>query len=169
MMPNGSIPRLVFTDVPPRVCMREGEPCAYAKNLPSLDAWRTRIKADISIPDWDPLFSAVKARLRASVAGQAGTTVRLRHDEKNIGDGTLACILECVDALDQLHATWIDELDQRRQLELELIEITAKLELVNSKLTCSSIAPLPPKHSPLRDGFSSIRDSWFKFRETRAK
>lgn len=169
MTPNGSIPRLVFTDVPPRVCVREGELCAYAQSLPPLDAWCTRIKPDISIPDWAPLFSAVKARLRASVDAYVSTIGRTRICDQNIGDCTRERVLECVDALDQLHATWVDELDQRRQLELELIEITAKLELANSKLACVPMTLVPAKRSPLRDGFGSIRDSWFKFREPRAK
>ena len=116
MMPNGSVPRLVITDLAPRICMREGEACAYAQSLPPLNAWQSRIKADISVPDWDPLFSAVKARLRASVDTHVAATASRKSCDQNIDEGLRNCALECAAALDQLHASWVDELDQRRQL-----------------------------------------------------
>ena len=169
MMPNGSVPRLVITDLAPRICMREGEACAYAQSLPPLNAWQSRIKADISVPDWDPLFSAVKARLRASVDTHVAATASRKSCDQNIDEGLRNCALECAAALDQLHASWVDELDQRRQLELELIEIATKLELANSKLACMPMPATLAKRSSLRDGFGSIRDSWFKFREPRVK
>ncbi len=169
MMPNGSVPRLVITEVAPRVCMREGAACTHAQSLPSLYAWQKRNKTDISVPDWDPLFSAVKARLRASVDMHLAATASRKTCDQNIDEGLRKGALECVDAVDQLHATCVDELDQRRHLELELIDIAAKLELANSKLVCLPTSPTFSKRSSLRDGLGSIRDSWFKFREPRVK
>ncbi len=68
---------------------------------PTLPLWA---QADVSIDDWDALLSAVKDRLRQTV-GESLT--------RQLNGGTApvqASVLECVDALDQLHATLSREL-----------------------------------------------------------
>ena len=70
---------------------------------------------DVAMDDWDDLFRAVKVRLRQTVAERAGkagapemieTLSRIR-----------AGVLECVEALDQLHSTLRHETDRRRYLD----------------------------------------------------
>ena len=57
--------------------------------------------------DWDTLFTAVKQRLRLIVDTHAGTLFELRlpDDARRVDTG----VLECVAALDQLHAMLIEE------------------------------------------------------------
>jgi hypothetical protein len=59
--------------------------------------------SQIDIEDWDKLFHAVESRLCASVAAADLTD-----------DKTRVTILECVEALDQLHSALTRERQQRR-------------------------------------------------------
>ncbi len=54
---------------------------------------------EISIDDWDALLSAVTSRLRQTVGGT------FEHQPNGSAAALQATVLECVDALDQLHAT----------------------------------------------------------------
>ena len=71
---------------------------AHALTRPSLPS----LAADLSTEDWDELFNAVKCRLRLTVEAQLAATA------DPVGPGgigrALANVLECVDALEQLHA-----------------------------------------------------------------
>jgi len=71
-------------------------------------------KSDVAIEDWDVLLNAVKARLRLSVSEPFATPL-----EPHLHDQAVRirlCVLECVDALDQLHETLTNEFDGRRRL-----------------------------------------------------
>ncbi len=65
---------------------------------------------DLSIEDWDELFKAVQARLRLT-AEAATDAARLK-----------TVVLECVDALDSLHAALRD---QRHLCRSQAIELAA--------------------------------------------
>lgn len=85
-----------------------------ARATPVASAPLPHARPDIAIEDWDVLFCAVTARLRLIVAerlvtptspGLAIEVNRVRVD-----------VLECVAALDQLHATLTEELGRCAQL-----------------------------------------------------
>ena len=62
----------------------------------------------VAIEDWDVLFSAVKARL--TLIGQPQNAACAEPPTANALELVRASVLECVQALDQLHATARQEL-----------------------------------------------------------
>lgn len=167
MIQNDKIPDFMVNDTAPRLCMRQGGVCGGAVDLPALNLLRRRPLADISIVDWHVLYSAVKARLRESVTiAPKATAISPVH-------GTVQLVrdhvLECVDAMDQLHATWTDELDRRRQLEIELIEVTAKLEFVRTELEGTRAGETRARRLALHDCLTALPNgSLFRWRLDKA-
>jgi hypothetical protein len=81
---------------------------------PLANASLPHARADIAIEVWEVLFSAVTARLRLIVAERLVTTADPRSAVE--ANQVRVNVLECVAALDQLHATLTEELGQRPQL-----------------------------------------------------
>lgn len=65
----------------------------------------------VAIEDWDTLFTAVKDRL--TLIGQPLDATGAEPPTANAMELVRASVLECVQALDQLHMTARDELDRR--------------------------------------------------------
>ena len=81
----------------------------------------------LSIADWDDLFCAVTTRLR-QVAGAQALTERDKGDRGETGwqgasVGVRASVLECVDALEVLHAALALERSKRQKLEKEVFDV----------------------------------------------
>jgi hypothetical protein len=72
---------------------------------------------DIAIEDWDDLLCAVKARLRR-IVGEEFAAMPERPGQDIVGR-VRASVLECVEALDQLHTAQQHETARRRWLELQ--------------------------------------------------
>jgi hypothetical protein len=85
-----------------------------AGSAPLSSASVPHARADIAIEDWDVLFSAVTVRLGLIVAERLVTTADPRPEVEV--NRVRVNVLECVAALDQLHATLTEELGQRPQL-----------------------------------------------------
>ncbi len=64
------------------------------------------------IEDWDDLFDAVTARLRSVIAERHATSAESPSPE---ADRIRVNVLECVEALDQLHAALKEELGRSPQ------------------------------------------------------
>ena len=71
-----------------------------------------RSRSDTVIEDWTDLFDAVTARLRLVMAERHATSVESPSDE---ADRIRVNVLECVEALDQLHAALKEELGRSPQ------------------------------------------------------
>lgn len=96
---------------------------------------------DVSLADWSVLLDAVKQRLRASVGtapvggsspseGQAeGPPTQLAEPH-----ALRRTVLECVQALDQLHSTLLHELARRLQLELQVFDGQVALAQAQAEL-----------------------------------
>lgn len=69
------------------------------------------VPPSVAIEDWDALFSAVKARL--TLIGQPQNAACAEPPTANALELVRASVLECVQALDQLHATARQELAGR--------------------------------------------------------
>ena len=86
--------------------------------LPHADAGVAAIDTsagDIAFADWDDLFDAVKERLRLTACRSlAAAPAAPSHAEAG---GPQASVLECVEALEQLHTTLKHELARRQQHE----------------------------------------------------
>lgn len=112
---------------------------------------------DIAIEDWNELFHAVEARLKATV-GESLVLDSSVFDASpdNIGPKVQRVVLECVTALEQLHSALTHERGLRHQLELEVFDAqsalaqalaqnmgahAAKLQAREQDLLAKSIAP----------------------------
>lgn len=69
------------------------------------------VSPSLAIEDWDTLFTAVKARL--TLIGQPLDAPAAEPKAANEMELFRASVLECVQALDQLHMTARDELARR--------------------------------------------------------
>ncbi len=81
--------------------------------------------ADVSVPDWDTLFGAVSARLKAMVSAVAAQSLRVG-------------LAECVEDMNRLHVSLGRERMRGHQLESELFDARtalaqARVELVGSR------------------------------------
>ena len=75
--------------------------------------------ADVAISDWDELFSAVEARLTATVGELLAV---LPETSASMSANRIhTSVLECVAALHQLHSTVAHELARRERLVVELV------------------------------------------------
>ena len=97
----------------PRACARIDDAGTDAKAAPLASAPLPRPRSDAAIEDWDDLFNAVAARLRLTVVGPRVTPAASQPADE--ADRIRVAVLECVAALEQLHATLKDELGQRPQ------------------------------------------------------
>lgn len=118
------------------------------------DAPSAREAPPIPVEDWDALFAAVKERLALAVglkrmppAGpEAGDPVsRIRTE-----------VLECVEALDQLHQLLGNERDCRQVLERSLLEARTTLAQVRSELICAQGGEEQARHLALHDSLTSL-------------
>lgn len=85
----------------------------------------------IDFGDWDDLFNAVKQRLTRIVSahdGSAGAAAALTTGQM------CSAVLECVAALEQLHATVTTELVRRDGLEMAVFEAQTSLAQVRAAL-----------------------------------
>ena len=74
------------------------------------------VPTDIAMEDWDELFCAVKARLR--LIGSERSSATPEPPQRDAVVRIQASVLECVEALDQLHATHWSQFGRRQRLEL---------------------------------------------------
>ncbi|MEO8120697.1 MAG: hypothetical protein ABI606_15430 [Rhodoferax sp.] len=75
---------------------------------------------DIAIEDWDDLMCAVKTRLRR-IADETSAAMPERQGQDLVGR-IRASVLECVEALDQLHTAQQHETSRRQRLKLNLFD-----------------------------------------------
>ena len=107
------------------------------------------LPTDAAIPGyWDDPFRAVTARLRliAGAASPSGAAARL-HDAAH---GLQADVLECADALDQLHATRLHE------IERDAAACRAALAQARGALARSRADEQRARHSALHDGLTLL-------------
>lgn len=85
--------------------------------------------SDLTAGEWDELFAAVRARLER--------TVRALLDTPDGNDSAALArvdVLECVEAMGQLHTLLLPERDHCRRLELEIFDLRNALTLALSEL-----------------------------------
>ena len=97
----------------PRAYAKIDDAGTDAKAAPLASAPLPRPRSDVVIKDWDDLFNAVTARLRLTVVAPLVTKAASQPADE--ADRIRVAVLECVAALEQLHATLKDELGQRPQ------------------------------------------------------
>ena len=113
------------------------------------------LPTDAAIPGyWDDPFRAVTARLRliAGAASPSGAAARL-HDAAH---GLQADVLECADALDQLHATLLHEIERCRHIERDAAACRAALAQARGELARSRADEQRARHSALHDALTLL-------------
>lgn len=97
--------------------------------------------------DWDLLFHAVAERMRRT-AGQANISLGGRH----IG----TAVLECMQALEQLHAGLADQRGRRLSIEGELRQCQADLAHARQQLTGARDGERRARHLASHDSLTSL-------------
>lgn len=112
------------------------------------------VSADVAIGDWEELLSAVKSRLRLTVGELLA--VLPKHESPDAAHRVQASVLECVNALDQLHLTLSHELARRQQLEREAVETQAVLARARDQLTATWAGEQHARHLASHDGPTAL-------------
>ena len=102
-------------------------PCICAKPAPAAGF------DHVPIEDWDDLFNAVKDRLK-KIAGERARALQTPAACVDSLGSADSGVLECVQALDQLHVALSNERTRRRQVELELLEAQSGLAKIRAEL-----------------------------------
>ncbi len=107
---------------------------------------------EITIDDWDELFGAVKARLRLTVGELPGAFAIPEHDATA---RVRIRVLECVEALEQLHVMLRIERSRRQQLELEVSAVRGMLVQTLAERGALSTEEVWTRHPGWHDGQAS--------------
>ena len=110
--------------------------------------------SDVVIGDWEELLSAVKSRLRLTVGERLA--VLPEHQLPDAAHRVQASVLECVNALDQLHLTLSHELARRQPLEREAIEAQAALAGARDPRIATRAGEQPARHLAPHDGLTAL-------------
>ncbi|MDP3669927.1 MAG: GGDEF domain-containing protein [Telluria sp.] len=120
------------------------------------------VSSDVAIGDWEELLSAVKSRLRSTVGELLA--VLPEHQLPDAAHRVQASVLECVNALDQLHLTLSHELARRQQLEREVVETHAVLARARDQLTATRADEHQARHLASHDSLTALPNRG-RFRE----
>lgn len=118
------------------------------------DAQPAQLVPPIPIEHWDALFGAVKERLTRVVGRQ-----RMPPAGPEAADpvpSVRAAMLECVEALDQLHQLLGHERDGWQSLERSLLEARTTLAQVRSELVRAQGGEEHARHLALHDSLTSL-------------
>ncbi|MCU7372608.1 GGDEF domain-containing protein [Paucibacter sp. O1-1] len=129
----------------------------YRQAMPDLlqgDGARAAPVGDIRLCDWDELFAAVKLRLRALVGERL--TVRTLLSAPVRASQVQAGVLECAAALDQLHATLLQELARSGALELQLFDAQSALASARAELAGTQDEGRKARHLAMHDGLTGL-------------
>jgi diguanylate cyclase len=121
---------------------------------PGIDTSRAplpNLPSDVAIGDLDDLLGAVKGRLTLTVA-EPLAELRTNDEARRIQ----ASVLDCVDALDQLHMTLRHELGRRLEFELEASDARTALALARAELAGTQAGERRARHLALHDGLTSL-------------
>lgn len=111
--------------------------------------------SELSISEWDDLFDAVQARLSASVGELFAQTPGLQSQD--VANRVQAVVLECVGALDQLHAALNREREQRRPRELDDFGAQTAVALALAEFVGTASLPLLAScEQPLSDMLEAL-------------
>ena len=97
--------------------------------------------SDLAFGDIDTLFHAVRERIALTTGDAFASQCVTNGDDPAVL--IRATVLECVAALDQLHATMIYEVGRRRLLERTVDDLRNMLAIVQADL--SSVRETPPR------------------------
>ncbi|MEQ1685049.1 MAG: GGDEF domain-containing protein [Burkholderiaceae bacterium] len=120
----------------------------------SLNGSLPAVSSDVAIGDWDDLLSAVKSRLRLTVGELL--SVLPEHRLPDAAQKIQASVLECVNALDQLHLTLRHEFARREQLEREVAETQAVLARARDQLTATRADEQHARHLASHDSLTAL-------------
>jgi diguanylate cyclase len=100
---------------------------------------------NICTQDRELLFGAVTCRLRDSVGGTSGASAALR-----------STVLECVQALEQLHAALEQDLDRARRSEGELLQVQSALAMAQAELVGTRDGERRARHQAEHDALTAL-------------
>ena len=117
---------------------------------------------DIAVEDWADLLCAVKARLQLTVGEQLAALPE--SQAQDTVDRVRATVLECVEALDQLHLAQTQELSRHQRLELDVFDARTALAQARAELVGTQVQERLARHLAQHDSLTSLPNRSF-FRE----
>ncbi len=115
---------------------------------------------DTALCDWDEeSLSTVKSRLQLSVAERLASASGEQVAE--LASRVQASVLECVAALDELHAALKREHRRRRQLEAEVSSVQEALVQARAELVGTQAGERRARHLALHDGLTALPNRGF--------
>ena len=116
----------------------------------SADAPARGLSTDVAIEHWDDLFNAVKVRLSTACVVPADDSANAQAARMS------TTVLECVQALEQLHSTLAHEVDRRQRYEREAAAARAELARARAELAGTRASEEQARHQALHDSLTSL-------------
>ena len=117
---------------------------------------------DASAGDWGKMLNAVKAKLSVTVNGRHATDTEPQG--RFVERRDQAAVVACLEALDELHAKLMNELDRRQQLEREIADAQNELTQTRAELVGTQADVKRAQHLALHDCLTALPNRSF-FRE----
>ncbi len=112
------------------------------------------VASTTAMADWNDLLTAVSTRLRLSVDDLPLPSVAALPPTP--AQRVRTSVLECVGALEQLHATLRQELGRRQLLELEVFDAQAALAQARAELAGTQAGERQARHLAAHDALTSL-------------
>lgn len=131
---------------------------AAAGPAPLAGALTANQPLDIAIPDWDDLFHAVEARLKAAV--EMTPAQALASQPPGAAGEVQVVVLECLTALDQLHVALMHE----RQIHCQFEQVVSDAQAAATR-ALAGLVGIPPAslaivgEPPLNDRLATLAAS----------
>lgn len=138
--------------VPAAYIGRHGRDSGTGPMYPDLAPAAPGDQPPMDVADWDALYSAVETRLRHIVGEELGVQPEVPQHAASLSASLVqAVVLDCVSALDQLHAALQQERRQRQPLSRDLCEVCAGTgrQLAAPASMHSSLTPTGALHAAL--------------------
>jgi diguanylate cyclase len=111
---------------------------------------------DFAMRDWDELLRTVKARLRHTIADRLAASSPDKQQVTELAGRVQASVVECVSAMDQLHATLKYEIGRRRQLEVDVFHAQNALAQSRVELMGTQAGERRARHQALHDSLTAL-------------
>jgi diguanylate cyclase (GGDEF)-like protein len=110
--------------------------------------------SDVAIGDWDALFRAVRERLQSVVLDCPEHASPVRPPSN--GQQVRTAVLECAEAMEQLHLTMLHEMNRLQQLELDIFDNRSALAQARAELAGTQAGERRARYLAAHDSLTAL-------------